>query len=251
MIKKNSSQENDLKKKKKKLVHVAKEDDRLDAIVEQIVEIPKIMSPEGIALIIESLKSNFLFKNLNETEYDVLIRNMFYCKIDKDSYVFKQQDEATCFFVVDQGQVDVIIDGDVKKTLGKGASFGELALLYNAPRSASIRATKDTFLWGIHRKIFKQVLKDMNDKEKNEIKQDLDQIEFLSKLTDSQKTMLANNTFLLKYQPGQAIVNKGDIADSFYLVKSGKVGCYNGDQFIRYLEKGDSFGEQALYKDGV
>lgn len=63
--------------------------------------------------------------------------------------------------------------------------------------------------------------------------------------------MLANNTFLLKYQPKQAIVNKGDKADSFYLVKSGKVGCYNGDQFIWYLEKGDSFGEQALYKDGV
>ena len=55
--------------------------------------------------------------------------------------------------------------------------------------------------------------------------------------------MLANNTFLLKYQPKQAIVNKGDKADSFYLVKSGKVGCYNGDQFIRFLEKGDSFGE--------
>jgi hypothetical protein len=31
------------------------------------------MSPEGIELIIESLKNNFLFKNLNETEYDVII----------------------------------------------------------------------------------------------------------------------------------------------------------------------------------
>ncbi len=42
------------------------------------------MSSEGIELIIESLKSNFLFKNLNETEYDVIIRNMFYCKIEKE-----------------------------------------------------------------------------------------------------------------------------------------------------------------------
>lgn len=113
------------------------------------------MSSEGIELIIESLKSNFLFKNLNETEYDVIIRNMFYCKTEKEQYVFRQFDEATCFFVIDHGQVDVIIDGDVKKSLGEGSSFGELALLYNAPRSASIRATKDTFLWGIHRKIFK------------------------------------------------------------------------------------------------
>jgi hypothetical protein len=46
------------------------------------------MSPEGIELIIESLKSNFLFKNLNETEYDVIIWNMFYCKVETDSYVF-------------------------------------------------------------------------------------------------------------------------------------------------------------------
>lgn len=47
------------------------------------------MSSEGIELIIESLKSNFLFKNLNETEYDVIIRNMFYCKVPADSCVFR------------------------------------------------------------------------------------------------------------------------------------------------------------------
>jgi len=45
--------------------------------------------------------------------------------------------------------------------------------LYNAPRSASILAETDSYVWGIHRKIFKEVLKDMNNKEKNEIKNDL------------------------------------------------------------------------------
>ena len=88
MVKKNSSQENDLKKKKKKLVHAAKEDDKDEIIVEQVTQEPHLMGTECIELIIESLRSNFLFKNLNETEYDVIIRNMFYCKVEKDNFVF-------------------------------------------------------------------------------------------------------------------------------------------------------------------
>lgn len=47
------------------------------------------MSSESIELIIESLWNNFLFKNLNETEYDVIIWNMFYCIVKKDEYVFR------------------------------------------------------------------------------------------------------------------------------------------------------------------
>lgn len=78
-----------MKKKKKKLVHAAKEDDKEEVIVEQVTQTPKLMSAECIELIIESLWSNFLFKNLNETEYDVIIRNMFYCNIEQDSYVFR------------------------------------------------------------------------------------------------------------------------------------------------------------------
>ena len=66
------------------MVHAVKDDDKEEVIMEHVSKIPKIMSSEGIELIIESLKSNFLFKNLNETEYDVIIRNMFYCKIEKD-----------------------------------------------------------------------------------------------------------------------------------------------------------------------
>lgn len=55
--------------------------------------------------------------------------------------------------------------------------------------------------------------------------------------------MLALNVVILRYSPGQVIVNKGDSADSYYLIKEGEVGCYDGDKFIRNLATGDSFGE--------
>lgn len=62
------------------------------------------------------------------------------------------------------------IDGKECKVLEKGANFGELALLYNAPRSASLKAISESFVWGIKRSIFKKILKEMNNKEKSEIK---------------------------------------------------------------------------------
>lgn len=64
----------------------------------------------------------------------------------------------------------VEIDGNEKKVLEKGASFGELALLYNAPRSAGLKAVTECYVWGLHRQTFKTVLRDMNNKEKTEIK---------------------------------------------------------------------------------
>jgi len=46
--------------------------------------------------------------------------------------------------------------------LKKGNSFGELALLYNEPRSGSIKALKKSEVWGIHGGIFKRILKEIS-----------------------------------------------------------------------------------------
>jgi len=47
------------------------------------------------------------------------------------------------------------------------------------------------------------------------------------------------------------IVQEGDPASSFYIIKEGTVTVMKGDKDIRKLSKGDSFGEQALYYNTV
>ncbi len=54
------------------------------------------------------------------------------------------------------------------KILQKGESFGELALLYNEPRSGSILALEKCYVWGLHGTIFKEILKELNKNEKTE-----------------------------------------------------------------------------------
>lgn len=64
----------------------------------------------------------------------------------------------------------------------RGDCLGEVALLYNAPRSGSIKALETGWIWGIDGKIFKKVLRDLSSKEKSENLFFLDRINFLSNL---------------------------------------------------------------------
>jgi len=52
-----------------------------------------------------------------------------------------------------------------KKDILKGESFGELALLYNAPRSGSIKAIENSNLWAIDRHTFRNALEEIMSKE--------------------------------------------------------------------------------------
>lgn len=141
-------------KKKGKVIYAEKDE---DVRYENVQESNKKMTKKDVEFIIDSFTKHFLFVNLNEDELEDVVTKMFYCVLKKDNYVFKQGDDASCFFIIDSGKIQVEIDGDVKKTISNGEYFGELALLYNAPRSASIKTVSDSYFWAIDRKTFKKV----------------------------------------------------------------------------------------------
>ena len=68
--------------------------------------------------------------------------------------VFSQGDVGDCFYVIASGRVRVEIDGAEVRTLGEGSWFGEIALLRDVRRTATITALTDVALWVLDRDSF-------------------------------------------------------------------------------------------------
>merc|ERR1739838_829991 len=75
-------------------------------------------------------------------------------------YIIKQGDDGDNFYIIDHGEVDIYVDKKLVSTIGEGASFGELALIYGTPRAADVRASTagDVKLWGIDRDSYRRIL---------------------------------------------------------------------------------------------
>jgi cAMP-dependent protein kinase regulator len=107
-----------------------------------------------------------MFKALNQEELNIVIGAMAEKRVKPNETVIKQGDAGAVLYVVEEGQLDCFKkfgqDEEPKylKTYEPGEAFGELALLYNAPRAATITAKSDALLWELDRQTFNHIVKD-------------------------------------------------------------------------------------------
>ena len=76
---------------------------------------------------------------------------------------FIQGEAAQNYFVVDVGKCDVFVrrDGggeELVLTIGSGASFGEIALMYECENNITIKAHVDVTVWTIDRRTFRSIV---------------------------------------------------------------------------------------------
>lgn len=160
-------------------------------IYEQISIINKKKNGNDNQFIITCLKNHFVFYNLNEAELENIVKKMFYCEVPQNSHIFSQGDNATSFFILERGAMEVQVNEKTKRELKAGDGFGELALLYNAPRSATVKALEPCHLWGIDRNTFRRAVEEMITKEYEENRKFMEVVRFFHNLTNEQKDAIA------------------------------------------------------------
>jgi CRP-like cAMP-binding protein len=114
-------------------------------------------SPEMDAIVARN-KSLFA-----EAQKELKLENMLQ-QYEADTVIFEEGDTSTELYVLIQGEIEVIIKGQVVATISEpGGYFGEMAVLRNEPRSATLRTRKDCRFYVIPGKCFPQILKNSPD----------------------------------------------------------------------------------------
>jgi len=173
---------------------------------------------------------------------------------NKGSNIIKQGDVGDFFYIVEQGVVNFYIEGtpDAVGSCSNGESFGELALLYDAPRAATCIAAEATTLWKVDQNTFRVLLARQQLSREETIVTWLKKVPlFGHALTDAQLRKFCETLTPVKFSAGERIVNKGDSGDIFYIISEGKVKVHDigiGDSqgVIQTYSQGDYFGERAL-----
>ncbi|CAD8115157.1 unnamed protein product [Paramecium sonneborni] len=222
-----------------------------EQIHENVVKQQKEKCPFDFQMILNAFGNHFMFAQLDNDDKAKLIDEMYYVTARNTDYIFKQGDKATLFFIIERGDCKIIINEEVKRVLKTPEFFGELALMYHAPRSASVQAIGDCGFWVLERKKFRKAVEDIQQKAYETNRKFLDQVKFFDFMTEEQRDSIANVLITLKFKQGEIIVNEGDMANSFYIIQKGIVEVTKQGQFLRFMNQGDSFGEQALFGNCV
>jgi len=203
-------------------------------------------------LIRQAILDNDFMKNLDMGQIREIVECMYPVSYKKNDMIIKEGDVGSLVYVMEEGKVEVTKENQKLSTMSPGKVFGELAILYNCTRTASVRALVDCKLWAIDRQIFQSIMMKTGLLKQKEYMDFLRSISIFKSLPEETISSIADVLEESSYENGDYIIRQGARGDTFYIITKGKVkvtqrkkGC-NEDEFIRNLNKGDFFGEKAL-----
>ncbi|CAN6665367.1 cAMP-dependent protein kinase regulatory subunit [Trichomonascus vanleenenianus] len=212
------------------------------------------LTEEQLERLNKSVENNFLFSQLDSQALHMVLNAMTEKKVAKGTTIIKEGDEGDYFYIVESGTVDFykLLDGENKQvnTSGAGSSFGELALMHNSPRAATVVAATDCVLWALDRVTFRRILLDRTASKRAMYGGFLREVPILKVLSHYELSKLADALNTENYKAGDVIVREGEHGEQFYIIEEGEAIVSKQDEGeVAKLKKGDYFGEIALLND--
>jgi len=92
---------------------------------------------------------------LDTTFKSIMANNLIQEIYEKDQYICKEGEFASCMYIIKDGEVECIKDDKIIRTLKKGDNFGQKALLEGDIRSLDVKAKTDCKIYSISTEFFK------------------------------------------------------------------------------------------------
>lgn len=210
-----------------------------------------------------ALRSANPFNLLDPEEQERLAEKVTVKSLARGETLFRAGDPGDAFYVIVSGFARVLeinaAGQDVPvNTLSKGDTFGEIALLKDSPRTATIRAIEDLVLLRLDREDFQRLLQQNQeirsflDRSLNSfaIRDFIKQFTVLDAVPAKVLRSLVGNLEVVAIKPGETVIRQGQASDRFYMIKSGTLRVLKSEagaeKEVGRLSPGGYFGELGL-----
>ncbi|KAM9841019.1 cGMP-dependent protein kinase 1-like isoform 2-T2 [Aulostomus maculatus] len=212
---------------------------------------------ESSEMIQRALMDNDFMKHLEHGQILTIMDCMHPTSLAKGCCVIQEGDDGSMVYVLEEGMVEVTKQGKKLCTIGPGKVFGELAILYNCTRTATVTAMTDVKLWAIDRLGFQTIMMRTGLIKHSQYTDFLRSVPSFQSLPEDVLSKLADVLEETHYSNGDYIIRQGATGDTFFIVSEGQVNVSQqssaSDEQVtmKTLSKGDWFGEQALKGEDI
>ncbi|XP_062854728.1 cGMP-dependent protein kinase 1 isoform X2 [Trichomycterus rosablanca] len=164
----------------------------------------------------------------------------------------QEGDEASQAFILEEGKLEVSMNGQKLHTIDTGMLFGELALLYNHTCTSTITAMTSCKLWVIDRQAFQRIMQRSSLLRINQSLDLLHSVPLFSALPEDILMKISDVLQECHYSDGDYIIRHGSPGDTLFIISRGQVKVMDRRSVsedsvsVSVLLRGDCFGEKAL-----
>ena len=209
------------------------------------------------------LSDTFLFHQFDEDELAVIASLVGSRTYDRGEDIIVQDEEGNEAYIIQDGRVAIIVEDEFGEThtiaqLTTGDFFGELALLENSHRSATVRAIDRVEVLLLDRSVFESFIEHYGgarEKLSESVRalRVIQQMPLFDEFSTGEVATVATQFRVETFDRNEAIVTQGEIGEKFYVIQTGTADVVipeNGNEkVIQTLKEQDFFGEIALLLD--
>lgn len=197
------------------------------------------MSATSRNMLTKILQKHFLFSSLEDDERNQVVEFMTTQKASAGDKIFSQGEQGDCCYFIQNGVYVVSIDGKNLKQLTKKNHFGELAMLYSVPRTASVTCKEDGVLWKMAEQTFRLCMQNLSEKHLHRANNFLSSDPSFCGMNAAERELLAGACSVQSFGPSETILREGEVGDWMFIVMKGSVTTV------------DRHGNSALKKAGT
>jgi len=209
-------------------------------------------------IISDALCANTFMKSLAVDQRQKIIDAMEKKHYQGNVDIIREGTEGNHMYVLEQGNVTVTKGAGKDKTfvcdLGPGQLFGELAILYNCRRTATVTTKGQVTVWVLERSVFQAVVKSAGQAKDEERFNMLSKVKELKQFPEAKLRKIADCLEEESFENGHCIFKQGAVGDLFFIIRSGEVRVTKNqddgsENEVAVLGAGDFFGDKALIKE--